>query len=83
VTLVFRDKALTRLVEAVLKVKKTATTLLDLEGLVAQLLSTARKLPPGPDRAKAFEEIGRFRLRIADLQAANRTARRGLKAKKK
>lgn len=49
----------------------TATKLQELEDMAAQLLVTARKLPPGPDRAKAFEQIGRFRVRIADLQSRN------------
>ena len=55
----------------------TATKLQELEEMAAQLLATARKLPPGPDRAKALEQIGRFRVRIADLQSRkSETARK-------
>jgi hypothetical protein len=61
-----------------------ATKLQELEAMVAKLLTTARKLPPGQDRHNALQEVGRFRARIAALQGANlRPARLGLKAKGK
>ena len=59
-----------------------AEKLQELEEIAATLLATARKLPPGPDRQKAFQSIGRFRLRIAALRSPEaQLARRRLKAK--
>ena len=56
----------------------------ELEEMAAKLLDTARKLPPGQDRHSAFQEIGRFRARITDLERPDlRSAHRGLKAKGK
>ena len=60
-----------------------ATKLQELEQMAATLLATTRKLPPGPDRQKAFQSIERFRLRIAALKSPEaRPALRGLKVKK-
>jgi len=45
----------------------TATKLQELEEMATELLATARKLPPGPDRHNMLQEIGRFRARITAL----------------
>jgi hypothetical protein len=59
-----------------------AQRLRELEEMAAKLLTTARKLPPGPERHSIFKQIGRFRARIIALQGAGlRTARVGMKAK--
>jgi hypothetical protein len=55
----------------------------ELEEMAGKLLATARKLPPGPDRHNMFQEIGRFRAKIAALQGAGLPVRRGLKARGK
>ena len=61
-----------------------ATELQELETMVAKLLMTARKLPPGPDRHNILQEIGRFRVQIIALKGAGlRPARRELKDKGK
>jgi hypothetical protein len=50
--------------------------------MAAKLLATARKLPPGQEHHNALREIGRFRVQIAALQAADqRRSQSGLKAK--
>ena len=60
----------------------SATELQELEAMAAKLLTTALKLPPGPDRHSIFKEIGRFRTRILALQGTGlRTARLRMKAK--
>ena len=53
-------------------IKSTDRTPLDiqeLEEMVAKLLETARKLPPGPVRHDVLKEIGKFRVRITALKA--------------
>jgi hypothetical protein len=40
----------------------------ELEEMAGKLLATVRKLPPGPNRQNALQLIGRFRVRIADLE---------------
>jgi hypothetical protein len=40
-----------------------------LEEIAAQLLKTARKLPPGSERRSILKEIGKFRVRITALKA--------------
>jgi hypothetical protein len=42
----------------------------ELQDMAAKLLETARKLPPGPERQKALEEIGNYRLQISALQSS-------------
>jgi hypothetical protein len=37
--------------------------------MAAELLKTARKLPPGPARHDLLKEIGKFRARIIALKA--------------
>jgi hypothetical protein len=60
------------------------TKLQELEEMAAELLATARKLPPGPDRSNILQEIGRFRSQIISLQGVGlRPARRGLRVKAK
>ena len=56
-----------------------AERLRELEEIAAKLLALARELPPGDERHKAFQQIGRFRTRIDTLKD---TVRRG-KAKGK
>jgi hypothetical protein len=52
--------------------------------MAAKLLTTARKLPPGPERHSILQEIGRFRVQIIALQSCGlRTARVAMKAKGK
>jgi hypothetical protein len=63
--------------------QKRAARLQELGEIAAELLATARKLPPGPDRHNMLQEIGRFRAKIAALQGAGLPVRRGLKAKGK
>jgi hypothetical protein len=41
----------------------------DLEEIAAKLLQSARELPHGPDRQNILKEIGKFRVRIAELKA--------------
>jgi hypothetical protein len=41
----------------------------DLEVLAAQLLESARKLPPGPDRHDLLKQIGTFRIKLAAIAA--------------
>lgn len=41
----------------------------DLEEIAGQLLQSARKIPPGPERQKILKEISSFRARIAALKA--------------
>jgi hypothetical protein len=41
----------------------------ELEELVARLVETARKLPPGEIRHGVLKEIGRFRMRLIALQS--------------
>jgi hypothetical protein len=62
-----------------------ASRLKELEEIVAKLLATAGRLPPGQDRYNALREIGRFRARIAALEGHHlrRGEHRGLKAKGK
>jgi hypothetical protein len=43
----------------------------DLEDMVAKLLESARKLPPGPERHALLKQIGVFRARL-DAVAAKR-----------
>ena len=57
-----------------------AERLRELEEIAAKLLALARELPPGEERYKAFQQIGRFRTRIDTLKD---TVPRGLKAKGK
>jgi len=45
------------------------TEMQELETMVAELLKTARKLPPGPVRRDLLKEIGKFRARIIALKA--------------
>lgn len=40
---------------------RTLTEMQELEAMAAELLKTARKLPPGPVRHDLFKEIGKFR----------------------
>jgi hypothetical protein len=57
-----------------------AARLQELEEMAAKLLATARDLPSGQDRHNALREIGRFRARIAALEATDlRPARLGPK----
>ena len=46
----------------------TTQQLQDLEQLAAELLETARKLPPGPDRQDALKRVGSFVIQIASMQ---------------
>jgi hypothetical protein len=48
-----------------------AQRLQELEEMAAELLATARKLPPGPNRHNALLLIGRFRVQIAAMEARN------------
>jgi hypothetical protein len=41
----------------------------ELEAMAAELLKTARKLPPGPVRHDLLKEIGKYRARIIALKA--------------
>ena len=45
------------------------TEIQELEEIAAQLLKTARKLPPGSERHGILKEIWRFRVRITALKA--------------
>jgi hypothetical protein len=54
-----------------------AERLRELEEIAARLLALARELPPGEDRHNAFQQIGRFQIRIKPLK----DIARGLKAK--
>jgi hypothetical protein len=45
------------------------TEMQELEAMAAELLKTARKLPPGPVRLDLLKEIGKFRARIIALKA--------------
>jgi hypothetical protein len=61
-----------------------AARLQELEEMAAKLLATVRKLPPGQNRRNALQLIGRFRVRIADLQTpALQPVHQGLKVKGK
>ncbi len=57
----------------------------ELDEMAANLLATARKLPPGQDRQNALREIGRFRAQITALKERHLpgAAHQGLKAKGK
>jgi len=46
----------------------TTEKLQDLEQLAAELLETARKLPPGPDRQDVLKKVGSFIIQIASMQ---------------
>lgn len=48
-----------------------AVRLQELEELAAKLLATARKLPAGPDRYNALQQIGRFRAQIAAMKGSD------------
>jgi hypothetical protein len=48
---------------------RTLTEMQELEAMAAELLKTARKLPPGPVRYDLLKEIGKFRARIIALKA--------------
>jgi len=48
---------------------RTLTEMQELEAMAAELLKTARKLPPGPVRHDLLKEIGKFRARIIALKA--------------
>ena len=48
---------------------RALTEMQELEAMAAELLKTARKLPPGPVRDDILEEIGKFRVRITALKA--------------
>jgi hypothetical protein len=48
---------------------RTLTEIQELEAMAAELLKTARKLPPGPARHDLLKEIGKFRARIIALKA--------------
>jgi len=45
-----------------------AERLRELEEIAARLLALARELPPGEERHKAFQQIGRFQTRIDTLK---------------
>ena len=61
-----------------------AARLQEFQEMAAKLLATARELPPGPNRQNALQLIGRFRVRIVDLQRPYLPpAQLGLKAKGK
>jgi hypothetical protein len=47
---------------------RTLTEIQELEAMAAELLKTARKLPPGPVRHDLLKEIGKFRVRITALK---------------
>ena len=47
---------------------RTLTEMQELEAMAAELLKTARKLPPGPVRHDLLKEIGKFRARIIALK---------------
>jgi hypothetical protein len=57
-----------------------AERLRELEEIAAKLLALARELPPGEERHKALQQIGRFQTRIDTLKDI---VPRGLKAKGK
>jgi hypothetical protein len=46
-----------------------AARLKELEEMAAKLLENARKLPPGPERHDALQEIGKFRSQLFELKA--------------
>jgi hypothetical protein len=48
---------------------RTLTEILELEAMAAELLKTARKLPPGPVRHDLLKEIRKFHARIIALKA--------------
>jgi hypothetical protein len=48
---------------------RTLTEMQEQEAMAAELLKTARKLPPGPVRHDLFKEIWKFRARITALKA--------------
>jgi hypothetical protein len=48
---------------------RTLTEMQELEAMAAELLKTARKLPPEPVRHDLLKEIGKFRARIIALKA--------------
>jgi len=48
--------------------RESSKQILILEELAAELLQTARQLPPGAKRHDILKEIGSFRVRIAALR---------------
>jgi len=46
----------------------TTKRLQDLEELAAELLETARRLPPGPDRQDILKKVGSFVTQVASMQ---------------
>jgi hypothetical protein len=46
-----------------------AARLQELEEMAAELLATARKLPPSQERHEIFQEIGKIRAQIDALKA--------------
>jgi hypothetical protein len=61
----------------------SATKLQELKQMVAELLKTARKLPPGPGRINILRQMGTLRTKIFNLQSPKGVQRHGLKAKEK
>jgi hypothetical protein len=62
----------------------TTARLQELKEMATKLLATARKLPQGPDRQNALQQIGKFRERIIALQhPVSRPAHPRLRAKVK
>jgi hypothetical protein len=54
-------------------VETRAATLQEMEEMAAEMLATARKLPPSQERHDIIKEIGQIRARIDGLKAKGKT----------
>jgi hypothetical protein len=54
-------------------VETRAATLQEMEEMAAEMLATARKLPPSQERHDIIKEIGQIRARIDGLKAKRKS----------
>jgi hypothetical protein len=48
---------------------ETDVVINELSDLIASLLASARRLPPGPERHAALKQIGLFQIRLDSIEA--------------
>jgi hypothetical protein len=51
------------------RMNQTIETINELSELIAALLTTVRRLPPGPERHAALKQVGLFQVRLNTLAA--------------
>ena len=56
------------------RMKQRIETINELSELIAALLTTVRRLPPGPERHEALKQVGLFQVRLNTLAASRARA---------